>query len=56
MTLRHNKPSLQERIFEAALQSVLDWYCHNNEPLPQWWLTTGPYNLILENMREENMR
>jgi len=35
------------RILDAAIEAVLDWYCHSDGPAPEWWRTTGPYNIIL---------
>ena len=40
--------STKGKIWQAAIKVVLDWYCHDNNPAPAWWRTTGPYNEILK--------
>ena len=47
------KVSQKGKIILAVIERVLDWFCHSNEPAPNWWRTTGPYKTILEVVESE---
>ena len=46
--MNERERGIVNRAMRAAKAAFWHWYCHDNNPPPEWWRRTGPYKNWLE--------